>query len=81
MIGFTRGVVILTFFFAIFIVNDVCLKVFETISAFAGSNVTMPYAEIGASLSTIAVLVYCCGGVVLLLFDFEFGCTQNIVSR
>ena len=27
----------------------------------------MPYAEIGASLSTIAVLVYCCGGVVFVV--------------
>ena len=27
----------------------------------------MPYAEIGASLSTIAVLVYCCGGVVCVV--------------
>ena len=31
--------------------NDICLKVdcVVAISAFAGSNVTMPYAEIGAS--------------------------------
>ena len=29
-----------------------------------GSNVTMPYAEIGASL---AVLVYCCGGVIFVV--------------
>jgi hypothetical protein len=46
----------------------------------AGSNVTMPYAEIGASLSTIAVLVYCCGGVVFVVC-FESGRAQNIVSR
>ena len=46
----------------------------------AGSNVTMPYAKIGAILSTIAVLVYCCVGVVFVVFDFEFGYTQNIVS-
>ena len=33
----------------------------------AESNVTMPYAEIGASLSTIAVFFYCCGGVVFVV--------------
>ena len=35
-----------------------------------GSNVTMPYDEIGASLSIIAVLVYCCGGGVVLVVLF-----------
>ena len=29
----------------------------------------LPYAEIGASLSTIAVLVYCCGGVVFVVLN------------
>ena len=39
----------------------------------------MPYAEIGASLSTIAILVYCCGGGCFVCC-FEFGCIRNIVS-
>ena len=51
MIGLTKGVCILTLFLAIFMLNDIYLKEDGVaISAFAGSNVTMPYAEIGASL-------------------------------
>ena len=46
MIGFTNGDCIWTFFSAIFIVDE-----WVTISAFTGSNVTMPYAEIGASFN------------------------------
>ena len=45
------------------------------------SESVLPYAEIGASLSTVAVLVYCCGGGCFCYLTFEFGCTQNIVSR
>ena len=58
-------------------------SMFETISAFAGSNVTMPYAEIGASLSTIAVLVYCCGGVVFVvvrIWLYSKYCEQMIID-
>ena len=47
----------------------------------AGSNITMPYAEIGASLSTIAVLVYCCGGGLFLLLWIWVWLYSNIVSR
>ena len=51
MIGFTRGDWILTFFLAIFVLNDFCMKVdVVAISAFAGSNVTMPCMAIGDSL-------------------------------
>ena len=39
----------------------------------------MPYAEIGASLSTIAVLVYCCGFFLVVLL-FKFGCTQMLLA-
>ena len=50
MIGLTKGDCILTFFVAIFMLNDFCLKEdVVAISAFAGNNVTMTYAEIGAS--------------------------------
>ena len=56
---------------------DVCLKLDVLLSLqSAGTNITMPYAEIGASLSTIAVLVYCCGGVIFVVVLFKFGCTQ-----
>ena len=34
---------------------------------FGHMNKQMPYAEIEASLSTIAILVYCCGGVVFVV--------------
>ena len=50
MIGLTKGICILTFFLAIFMLNDVCLKEDDVaISAFAENNVTMQYAEIGAN--------------------------------
>ena len=50
-----------------------------TISAMAGSNVTMPYAEIGAILQQEPFWSIDVGGL-FLLFAFEFRCTQNIVS-
>ena len=60
--------------------NDICLKEDVLLSLqFAGSNVTMPYAEIGASLfnnSRFGLLLwegcFCC---------FESSHSQNIVSR
>ena len=51
----------------------------KTLFSTFGKNV--PYAEIGTSfLSTIAVLVYCCGGELFLLF-FKLVHIRNIMSR
>ena len=46
----------------------------------AGSTITMPYAEIGASLQQYPFWSIVVGGL-FLLNAFEFGPTQNIVSR
>ena len=47
------------------------------ISAFTGSNVIMPYVEIGASF-VFNLLLWGRGFSLLVLF--ELGCTKNIVS-
>ena len=64
--------------------NDVYEKLnVVAMSAFEGSNVTMPYAEIGGSFQQYlfwSIVVVGGRGLILLLL-FEIGCTQNIVSR
>ena len=67
MIGFTRRCWILTFFIK-FHVDWFLHKCWVVaISTFAGSNVTMPCGEIGASFNNSPFV--CCGGF-LLLFDY-----------
>ena len=71
MIGFTRRDVILTFFFTIFIIDDVCAKVWLLLSLqSAWSNVTKSYTGIGASFinnSRFGLLLW--GGVVFVVLN------------
>ena len=67
IIGLTNGNYIFTFFLAIFMLDDVCAKEDGVaISAFTGSNVTKPYAEIGATFNNIRFGLLLWGGLILL---------------